>query len=270
MYKLILSMAILLILLSSSLDFYAQEEEKESIVELNPGVDLMSRFIWRGMNLGGSSPSIQPSLGLIIGNFEIGAWGAYSFGEFSTNQEFDLYASYTFIDDMFTIMLTDYFAVPNFNDYNYFDFSQDNTRHFYEGALIFNGSEKIPFTFTGAVIFYGADAVKMNDDPTSPDFNTSAGIQYSNYFELGYFRDIKDVSFNPFLGFTLNNPKEADPNTGYIGEIGFYGTGPGIINFGLTASKEIRITDKFALPLTASIITNPQAEKVYFVAGFSF
>ena len=255
---------------SLSVNSYAQEKEKESPAEINIGVDLMSRFVWRGMNLGGSSPSIQPYVGLVINNFEIGAWGAYSGGGINKNQEFDLYASYTFANDMFTLTVTDYYSTSEISDYNYFDYSEENTGHFYEGTLSFNGTENIPVSFLASMIFFGADALKINDDATSIDFNLQAGIQYSNYFELAYNTEIKNVSLNAFLGFTLSNPKKSDLTTGYIGETGFYGNSPGVINIGITTSKEIQITEKFALPITASLITNPQAEKVFFTVGFSF
>ena len=264
----LISATFLFALIISSINSLAQE--KESPAEINIGVDLMSRFVWRGMNLGGSSPSIQPNVGLVINNFEIGAWGAYSCGGLNKNQEFDLYASYTFANDMFTLTVTDYYSASDILDYNYFDYSQDFTGHFYEGALSFNGTKKIPVSFLASVIFYGADALRINNDLSSPDFNTQAGIQYSNYFELGYNTEIKNVSFNAFLGFTLSNPKKSDLTTGYIGETGFYGNSPGVINIGVTALKEIQITEKFALPITASLITNPQAEKVFLVVGFSF
>jgi hypothetical protein len=41
------------------------------------------------------------------------------------------------------------------------------------------------------------------------------------------------------------------------------------VNLGLTVSKDIKITDKFALPVFGSFITNPEAENVFFVFGIS-
>jgi len=43
----------------------------------------------------------------------------------------------------------------------------------------------------------------------------------------------------------------------------------GIINIGVTAEKEIQITDKFALPVNVSVITNPQQQNIFFVLGIS-
>jgi len=63
----------------------------------------------------------------------------------------------------------------------------------------------------------------------------------------------------------LDDPKEE------LGEpYGFYGQrSMGVINLGLTVSKDIKITDKFTLPVFGSFITNPESENVFFVFGLS-
>ena len=43
-----------------------------------------------------------------------------------------------------------------------------------------------------------------------------------------------------------------------------------VVNVGISTSKEIKITDKFSLPVFGSVIVNPQAEIAYVVIGFSF
>lgn len=240
------------------------------VVGFDLGVDLMSRYVWRGTQFGGNTPSIQPYTAFSVGGFEFGTWAAYSLGGDNTGQEFDLSLSYTFANEMFTVLVSDYYFPDNTVDYNYFDYNQDNTGHVFEGTFSFNGTENFPLTILGAVNFYGADPGKIESDPTSPDFNEQIGIQYSSYFELGYSAQIGDVAFEPFIGATITDPKEEDLSIGFVGEEGYYGTGPGVVNLGFTASKEISITEKFALPIQASIITNPQAEKVFFVFGFSF
>ena len=248
---------------------YGQESPKESKLGFDIGADIMSRYVWRGTQFGGSSPSIQPFTSLSIGNLEVGAWGAYSTGGINPYQEFDFYATYNFADEMFSATITDYFFPDDTSDYKYFKYGKDNTGHIFEGTLSFNGTKKIPVSLFIATNFYGCDAKKINDDVNSPDFNKEDGIQYSTYFELGYSTSIKEVDFDAFLGFTPNSPKKADVASGYIGENGFYGNSPGIVNLGFTATKEIKITDKYSLPISTSIITNPQAEKVYFVFGIS-
>ena len=43
-----------------------------------------------------------------------------------------------------------------------------------------------------------------------------------------------------------------------------------VVNVGISTSKEIKITDKFSLPVFGSVIVNPQAEIAYVVVGISF
>jgi len=254
-------------LLFSALGAIAQE--KTSLVTYDFGADLMSKYVWRGTQFGGSYPSIQPYAELGIGPVTLGAWGAYTIAGPNPYQEFDLYLSANFANDMFTATITDYYF-PDTSDYKYFQYNKDKTGHILEGSLTFNGTEKVPLSLMLAVNFYGADAQKIDDDPASADFNTKTGIQYSTYLELGYAFKVKEVEMNAFAGMTLNNPKAADAATGYIGESGFYGTGPGVVNLGINAAKSVKITDSYSLPLSCAVITNPQAEKVFLVFGISF
>lgn len=249
---------------------FGQDSTQTSGVSFNAGADLVSRYVWRGTQFGGFSPAIQPGVSVGVGNLEIGAWGSYSVGGVNPYQEFDLYVSYTMLDGMFSLTLNDYFFPDEIADYKYFRYDKDETGHIFEGAVSFNGTDNFPVSLLLAVNFFGNDARKINDDETSPDFNQEDGIQYSSYAEIGYSTKIQDVDINAFMGLALNNPKKADPNTGYVGETGFYGDGFGVVNLGLTASKEIKITDKYSLPVFASIITNPQREKVFFVFGITF
>jgi hypothetical protein len=246
---------ILLLLISltiAALMFSPGRVNAQVETSFNTGVDLMSRYVWRGLNLGGSSPSIQPTLEYAAGNFTIGTWGAFSMSDGLTVQETDLYLSYN-IKDMFTLTMTDYFLPDETLDKNnYFEFDEDSTGHVLEGSISFDGTEKIPFTFFAAINFWGADARKADGKK-----------QYSTYIELGFNGTCKEIDYNLFAGFTPNSPDEEK------GETGFYGNKAGFINLGITISKEIQITDKFSLPVTTSFIINPQAENVFLVFGIS-
>lgn len=238
--------------------------------ELDLGTDLMSRYVWRGTQFGGNSPSIQPYISLGWKGLELGAWGAYSLGGANTDQEFDLYLGYTFLKEQFTLTLTDYYFPAEGDDYNYFGFAANTTGHILEGSIGFNGNDKIPFGLMFAMNFWGADAIRVVNDAASADFNMKAGLQYSSYAELSYSHDLSEnSSLEAFLGVNLTTPLAADTLTGYLGETGFYGSKAGVVNLGCTLSKEIRFTDDFALPVSASLITNPLDKKVYFVFGIS-
>ena len=66
-------------------DEIVQKEAEESVndksVTLNFGADVMSRYIWRGIDFG-NSPAIQPSLFLSWRGLNVGAWGSYSFAPY--------------------------------------------------------------------------------------------------------------------------------------------------------------------------------------------
>lgn len=246
---------------------FAQDLTETKKIEFGLSGDLVSRYVWRGSQFGGNSANIQPSVTLTKGKFEVGIWGAYSLGGFNPSQEFDYYLSYSFANDMVSVLFTDYFFPAEGNDFKYFDYSDNTTGHVLEGTIKFNGTEKIPFSILAAINFFGADAISLNDDPTSSDFNTKSGIQYSTYIELGYDTKIKGLDFNAFIGSSLNSVKETDNSTGFVGETGYYGKRAGIVNLGFKGSKSIQITNNFSLPISGSVIVNPMSEKVFFVFG---
>lgn len=225
----------------------------QSKVAFNSGVDLMSRYIWRGLNPGGSSPSIQPTLEMTAGSFTLGSWGAFSMSDGLTVQETDLYLSYAF-REMLTFTITDYFLPDEaISNNNYFEYNKDKTGHVLEASLSFNGTEKIPFSLLAAINLWGADARKANGD-----------LRHSTYFELGYNGKCQETDYSVFIGFTPDNP-DSDK-----GETGYYGPYAGVINMGITVNREITVTDKFCLPVSTSFIINPQAENIFLVFGISF
>jgi hypothetical protein len=243
----------------------AQPSEKMT-ADWQLGADFMSRYIWRGLDLGGPAPSIQPSAKVTLGNpkhqFALGAWGAYTFSP-TANQELDLTLGYTY-KGVVTVSVTDYFF-PGLNTGvkdDYFRYNSDSTGHVFEGALMFNGTAKIPFTFLAAVNFYGNDARRMkkvNDSTFTED-----GIQYSTYLELGYKQQIKGVDMTLFAGGTITNPDEAMQETGY-----YLNTKAGLTNVGIKLAKGIRITESYILPVQASLIANPLQNRLFMVFGFT-
>lgn len=244
--------------------------EKKCKIETEFGADLMSRYVWRGLQFGGNTPAIQPALALTMKNFELGFWGSYSLTGANVNQEFDLYLTYTFWDEMFAATITDYFFPVEGADYNYYNYKNDETGHVLEGMLKFNGTEKFPFSIAAAVNFYGADGAKLDSDSSSATFNQRTGIQYSNYFELGYSKELSNSTLDVFAGFTLTNQAAADSLTGFIGEAGYYGSGSGLINVGVKFSKDLKVSSDFTLPVNLQLITNPRDKKVFVVFGMSF
>lgn len=244
-----------------SVSLQAQEESPLQI-----GADIMSRYVWRGVDLGGNSPSIQPYINYNLSTSDskhvltLGVWGAYTFSE-TSNQEVDIFATYTF-NELLSLTVTDYFFPGLYNTKErsrYFNYNADSTCHLFEGIASFNGTEKIPVTFLFAMNFYGNDVRKIKTD------GSEGPIFMSKYVEVGYAKTLNDIDFNAFIGATLDKPDKDR------GETGFYGNEKaGLINIGIKALKDIKITEKYSIPIHASFVVNPEAEKVFLVFGISF
>jgi len=235
--------ALLIATLLLSFQFcYSQEQEEEKNFSVDVSADLVSRYVWRGINLS-ESPSIQPNLAFAYKGFSFGSWASYSFARESF-QEVDLFLTYE--TDHLNFTINDYYnpldSLGNVGDY--FHLKNKNTRHTLEGMFTVNGSDNFPISFTAGVMFYGYD---KGDDGKN---------LYSTYFELSYAAKIQEIEVTPFIGFT--------PAKGY------YGEDFNVVNIGVTAVKTIEFSDKFQLPLKSSFIINPEQEKVFFVIGVTF
>jgi len=224
--KTIKGTVLLLIAALSASTIYAQEEvEEKSKASLDLGADFASRYVWRGLEFS-DSPAVQPYVELSYGNFALGAWASYETGGQVVGQEFDLYASYAF--GPISVGFTDYsFPVDGSSD-GYFQMKN----HIGEATLSFDGVEKFPLTAMIGVNVY-------NDDANSV------------YTEIGYPFNIGEIALTTFVG-AGNEIYSID------GEFA-------VTNFGVSASKALKITDSFDLGLSASAIFNPDTEDAYLV-----
>ncbi len=209
--------------------------------QMKSGVDIYSRYIWRGSNLG-NSPSFQPSLSYTTGGFSVGAWGSYStIGSYS---EDDLWATYSFAlpSGSITASLTDYyipaFLSPTATFFNY------NTKkglgsHTVEIGLAYAGGESMPLSIA---VYY--DAIGGVPDPDN-----------STYIQASY-PVMSDLSVT--VGLT--------PSKSTV----WYTTAKaGLINVGLATTKTIKVTESFSIPFNVQYIMNPYAEAAYLIFGIS-
>lgn len=213
--------------------------------EISLSTDFVSRYIWRGIDLGGNTPSIQPTLSLTAGNFNVGFWGAYSFADPAGLNEIDFYASYSFeieSSGILSIGFTDYTnpnsgtKIGNFNNY---DDPDGPGAHFIELNAGYNGPESFPVSLS---LNYFLHNVANNPF----------------YFQVGFNTAIKEVGLNIFAGGTPGD------SGAYYGVKDF-----SMINVGFKASKEIKITDSFSIPLSGSVILNPASEDLFYVVGIT-
>jgi hypothetical protein len=231
--KLIVSKLLLFIIITTPL--YAQE--------LSVGSDFVNRYIWRGTDFG-NSPSIQPTVAFSAGGLTIGFWGAYATND--VYQETDFYGGYSFdLDKSGSIYLgyTDYmfpgsgFDISNFNNY---DDPNGPGSHFIEINASYSGPEKLPISVAFNIFVHN-----VKDNPV--------------YFELGYAVPVKDVELSLFLGGSAGN------GAAYYGSTKKFD----VVNTGIKASKEIKITESFSLPVFGSVFVNPATNSLFYLVGFS-
>ncbi len=222
-------LVVILFFVSSINPLIAQEEDTESPFSLS--ADFVNIYVWRGM-YSDKAFNIQPLLTYSFKGFYVGSFGSTNLD--ASYIEFDPYIGAT----LGAVSLTAYDYYWGTNDY--FDYDNETTEHILDLELAY-APEFLPLTAKASVLFYGDDK------------NDKAENNYSAYLELGYNFDVKGVGIAPFVGVS---PYE-----------GFYASEFAVVNMGVKASKEIKITDNFSVPIYNSIIFNPHKKEFFCVFG---
>jgi hypothetical protein len=81
------------------------------------------------------------------------------------------------------------------------------------------------------------------------------------YFQIGYSTTVNEVVLDFFIGATPGS----EENPYYYGAENF-----SVINVGINASKSLKITEDYSLPILVSFIVNPRVEIAHLVFGISF
>ena len=228
----VVATAFLIVLSTSAIN--AQDE-----IEVSLGADAVSSYIWRGQKLSGVS--IQPTISIAKSGFSLAAWGSVGI-ESEDTKEFDFILGYS--NSGFSIYITDYwFDYPTEGKGpKYFNYSSHSTDHVFEATV---GYDFGPLSFCWNTNFAGNDYCKKN-----------GGRAYSTYTEVKAPFKLGGVDFSAELGIT---PWE-----------GAYADGFNVVNIGVAAKKDLKITDSFNLPMFTKVTVNPNTEKTYFVFGISF
>ena len=209
-------------------------------IETSVGADVVSQYVWRGQDLG--NVSLQPTLGVAYKGLALTAWGNVGLTEASDTKEFDLTLSYTL--GGLNVGLTDYwFNEGPAPDGRYFKYAAHETNHVLEANLGYDFGFMALQAYTNIT---GNDGVNKHGDRA-----------YSTYVELSAPFKLAKVDWEAAVGAV---PMATT----------FYGTnGFAVTNVSLKATKDIKITETFSVPLFGQIIANPRTEKAYFVFGFT-
>lgn len=220
-------------------------------LSLSAGADVVSRYIWRGINVN-DAVNIQPTLSLSVSGFSAGFWGSYSLSNDSSNhtfgQEVDTWIGYTYVFEngmSIGALVTDYYY-PNagikWGNFNNYDDANGAGAHTIETGLLVKGPDCFPILLSGYINVY-------ND----------AGS--NTYFQIDYPTTVAQVPLNFFIGAS-GGSKE---NPGYYGTETF-----NVINVGVKATKSVKITEEYSLPVAVTFLVNPRTEISYLVFGLTF
>ena len=209
-------------------------------VEATVSADVVNQYIWRGTECG--ETSLQPTVGLAYKGISLTAWGSTELGDWGGAKEFDLTLGYGI--GGLNIGVTDYwFSSGGDPEGRYFMYKSHSTNHVFEANI---GYDFGPVAVQWYTNFAGNDGVKGDGKRAYSSY-----VEVSAPFKLGGLDWTAAVGASP-LESTL------------YGNDGF-----AVTNVALKATKDIRITPSFSVPVFAGVVANPNTEKVYLLCGFT-
>ena len=209
-------------------------------LELNVGADFVSKYIWRGQDLG--SAAVQPTLGIAYKGLSFSAWGSYGLVDTEDTKEFDLTLSYTI--GGFNIGVTDYWFSEGLDPKGrYFKYDAHGTNHLFEANIGYDFGVLSLQAFTN---FAGNDGL-----------NKDGKRAYSTYVELAAPFKLVTVDWTAAVGVVP------------FATTSYETTGFAVTNVSLKASKDIKVTNSFSIPVFGQIVANPCSQKAYLVFGFT-
>ena len=226
-----------------SMTAIAQDEiESESKIETTISGDIVSSYIWRGQDLG--NVSLQPTLGIGYKGLSLTAWGSVGLTNSDDTKEFDLTLAYT--TGGFNIGITDYWFNAGLDpDNRYFMYNAHSTNHVFEANIGYDFGFASLQWYTN---FAGNDGT-----------NESGKRAYSSYVEANVPFKLATVDWTATVGVIPYA-------TTFYNE---WTSGFSVTNLALKATKDIKITDSFSIPIFGQVVANPRTQKAYLVLGFT-
>lgn len=208
-------------------------------VETTVSADVVSQYIWRGQDLG--SVSLQPTLGVSYKGLSLTGWGSVGLTEPADTKEFDLTLAYTI--GSLNIGVTDYWFDNIGPETRYFKYDAHGTNHVFEANIGYD------FGFASIQLYTNF----AGNDGTKKDGKRA----YSSYGEIAVPFKLAAVDWSATIG--------AVPHyTTSYGTTGF-----AVTNVSLKATRDIKVTDSFSIPVFGQVVANPCAQKAYLVFGLT-
>jgi hypothetical protein len=210
----------------------------KSKVDGHLGADVVSNYIWRGIDLGHTS--LQPELSVEWKGLSLSAWGSVGLTNHKDDsRELDLTLSYETGGLSFGIV--DYWTDDN--DNRYFYYRKNGTGHSFEGFVSYDFG---PVSASWQTYFAGNDYQ-----------NDNGKRAWSSYFEVSAPFRLATCDWDAKVGLVPWKSGTYEVNSFNV------------TNLSLRATKAIQITDTFALPLFGQLVANPASQHLYFVFGLT-
>lgn len=208
-------------------------------IETTISSDFVSSYIWRGQDLG--SVAVQPTLGVEYKGLSLTAWGSYGLVDKDDAKEFDLTLAYTI--GGFNIGVTDYWLSEGLDpDSRYFKYDAHGTNHIFEANIGYD---------------FGFASLQWYTNFSGNDYKEDGKRAYSSYMEVNVPFKLSAIEWTATAGAVPSASAE-------------YGTsGFAVTNLALKATKDIKVTDTFSVPIFAQVAANPCSQKAYLVLGFT-
>ena len=218
----------------------AAEAQETEQIETTIAAGIVNQYIWRGQDLG--HVSLQPTLGIAYRGLSLTAWGSVGLTDSEDTKELDLTLAYTI--GGLNIGITDYWTNDGLDPENrYFKYDAHGTNHVFEANIGYDFGFASVQWFTN---FAGNDGA-----------NKDGKRAYSSYAEIVVPFTLATVDWTATAGAV---PFATD----------FYGTtGFAVTNLSLKATKDIKVTDSFSIPVFGQVVGNPCSQKAYLVFGFT-
>lgn len=230
-------MIVFAMMMVASATAIAQDEFETTV-----SADVVNQYIWRGQDLG--NVSLQPTLGIAYKGFSLTGWGSVGLADVNDTKEFDLTAAYTI--GGLNIGITDYWfnkVAGGDPEGRYFKYDAHSTNHVFEANIGYDFGVASVQWFTN---FAGNDGT-----------NKDGKRAYSSYAEVVVPFKFAAVDWTatagavPFATTSYNT----------------WTSGFAVTNLSVKATKDIKVTDTFSLPVFGQIAANPCTQKAYLVFG---
>ena len=209
-------------------------------IETTIGTDIVSQYIWRGQDLG--SVSVQPTLGIGYKGLSLSAWGNVGLSDPADTKELDLTLGYA--TGGFNIGITDYWTNDGGDPAaRYFRYNAHGTNHVFEANIGYDFGLANVQWYTN---FAGNDGV-----------NKDGKRAYSSYIAVVVPFCLAAIDWTATAG--------AVP----FATTSYNTTGFAVTDLSLRATKDIKVSDTFKIPIFGQVTANPCSQKAYLVFGLT-